>query len=126
MTTNTNDLRAAAERFLPGDSYNSIAQADTDAYLLANAYLAEHPADDDEPVIVDWMDATAPDLGVCHQTHKSYRLAPSIRLVAQPFVGGWLPCELWIGGGDSLTSRKVTRRDVRQLLRSLGGSLFWM
>lgn len=46
------ELRAAADRFLAFDGTGNVM---AEAFLLANAYVAEHPADDDEPITVEWL-----------------------------------------------------------------------
>lgn len=57
------DVRAAAER-LRKNRYNDNSiyegidhtkERDIDRKILADAYLALHPADDDEPVTEDWV-----------------------------------------------------------------------
>ena len=59
MTT-TDELRAAAERLrdLAGttvDTWNAPGQAVADMWLLAEAYLSEHRADDHLPVDEAWL-----------------------------------------------------------------------
>lgn len=58
----TEELRAAANRWQEGNYSYSALDCDTysdsevaDMRLLARAYLAEHPADDAEPVTAEWL-----------------------------------------------------------------------
>lgn len=66
----TPELKAAAERVrrisngeffdaVYGRNLSDLGQREfwmRDRELLADAYLAEHPADDDEPVDLDWLE----------------------------------------------------------------------
>lgn len=89
--------------------------------LLARHVLATVRADDGEPVTVEWVDAET-GLGNRSQSpyQRNYEIVPTIRLIAEACPGGFNPCELWIGAGDSFTRRSVTRGQVRSLLRALG------
>lgn len=87
--------------------------------IVAN-YLATVRADDDEPVTVEWVDAETNLDNSGHTYQRRYEIVSSIRLIAEACPGGFKPCELWIGGGDSFTRRSVTRGQVRSLLRALG------
>lgn len=64
----TDDVKAALERRRanPGwrGMYYPYPAAVDDAIILADAYLAEHPADDGEPVTADWMRSFAPNPGL--------------------------------------------------------------
>ncbi len=55
----TQELRAAAERLASEDASayprHGNAYALTDAVALARAWLAEHPADDEEPISQSWL-----------------------------------------------------------------------
>ena len=76
------------------------------AKKLAEAYLAEHPADDDEPATDDWQ--------------MSIGLSEDRVMVEWDGLCGAVIT--WIDGID-LSSTKVewnTRRDVRRLLAALG------
>lgn len=66
----SDELRSAAERFAkqrPSEAYpwpcemsEQPAQRVADMALLARAYLAEHPADDGEPITREWMNTVLP------------------------------------------------------------------
>lgn len=61
-----NDLRAAAERVrnMPGIAFR-VPQGIEDISTLASAYLAEHPADEDEPYSGDaWLEGFGIAIGV--------------------------------------------------------------
>jgi hypothetical protein len=82
------------------------------------AYLAEHPADDNEPVTRDWLIA----LGF-HSVFRTLRLD----------VNGRTRIEMWCDDNGKagcicvndckISNDKATRGDVRRLCRALGISL---
>lgn len=91
----------------------------SDMETLANAYLAEHPADDDEPVTEEWWDNTLGGRHVCIQ-YSNFGLWLDTRY-------GNVKVELYAESAalDSdcfvLTLLvKPTRGDVRRLCRALG------
>ena len=108
-------LKAAAERlrvlFESGCEVRSVYGEDyehdysDDITRIAIQYLAEHPADDDEP-IGEWWYAT---------------LSDSFKLLEVK----WSPAELWIEfAGWALTVKSnPTKGDVRRLCAALGVTL---
>lgn len=130
----SDELRAAAERFSKWVDTPRVRivgsvdqeQIDGDAYELAAAYLAEHPADDAEPVTADWLrglgfvrgqQAAADDnltlrAGGVELTRWHRRGVPAVEWSVQTAEDGadWLPPCL----------RPATRGHVRRLLAALG------
>ncbi len=141
MTTTDAELRAAAERLRrlkAGESAETVyaheftskggkwqlnvflAEQD-DRDKLADAYLAEHLADDSLPATVDWIDAEMTMLvtlpGPLHRRH--YEIVYGVFVDANGTPDGWEPCELWTAEGDGFHSCPVTRGEVRQLVALL-------
>lgn len=102
----------------------ACAALSADEMLLADAYLAEHPADDAEPVTEGWLQAigfvrmqqsaAGNDLILRNEAGNCVTYYPARRGgLAGPFWGvasEWLPKPL----------RPATRGDVRRLLTALG------
>ena len=109
MATN-DDIRAAAERCK--DLFGTFVDFDNmpiecikDLFVLAQAYIAEHPADDDEPVTDEWLDSVfGTDDSLCTEWHDE-----------------WGEKITWLDkfGLVSIPMPK-TRGDVRRLCRALG------
>lgn len=54
----SDEIKAAAERRRKWrETHRGWYRQDMDSSILADAYLAEHPADDDEPVMEAWLRA---------------------------------------------------------------------
>ena len=108
-------------------------QLDADCQVLASAYLAEHPADSDEPVDWKWLienasevkhytpnvDPTACDFHGPTDEHGNFLF---VRI--QSRLPGWFitihdghGAEIYVSCGPT------TRRQVRQLLAALGGNV---
>lgn len=111
----SDELRAAAERFRQrtriGIAGPGIPACDEDAHALADAYLAEHPADDAEPVSEEWLLL----VGFASSARHPQRLNV-----------GQLSCScgsLWCYGGVVLSRTPMTRGDVRRLCQALGVEL---
>ena len=114
----SNELRAAAERRrLCAETATVYPGMESDADVLADAYLAERPADDGEPVTVEqlraegwpiydypcfWTSRTASGVGVMIDFRSDGRVLTKV------------------GGLDWRTA--PTRGDVRRLLAALGGT----
>lgn len=112
---NTNELRAAAERILEGGGGGNMAHpVDHDAMAVARGYLAEHPADSDEPISRNWLlsvgfKAVPSDMGSTYHDHYQLNL-----LNLWQFNGGpWL-----VNGADWMEF--TTRGSVRRLCAALG------
>jgi len=130
------ETRRAAER-LTGDwdkTYPPVPHTATvDAVLLdtarvAKAYLAEHPADDGEPLTADWLDAITRDKeGASHWRLSSGPRAAgavAVEVVIRPSyctveVCGRLLREWWPLADDA-GRRRYTRGDLRRLCAALG------
>lgn len=127
----TDELRAAAERrraFLNGEcpyrgdvEWNgyvyALAEELRDMRILAAAYLDEHPADDDELVIEEWLRS----VGFVDEDHEWLTLFPddSDCRVTYDRQNGEIKVETVIAEGFRLPHVK-TRGDVRLLCRALG------
>ena len=105
------NLRAAAERLRRAntDGYSTVykfasEQHAQDSSLLVDAWLAEHPADEDEPVWSGWAGARAFNRGMGVEWDQE-RLA------------------VVIGMANCRTKTNPTRGDVRRLCRALGVEL---
>jgi hypothetical protein len=117
----TPELKAAAERLRSG--FNHAQCPDhcgdcNDARALAEAYLAEHPTDDGEPVTLDWL-RTLWKVEPGHTKRESY-------IVARRglFEVGWCP-ECGELPAAMALDRKIiykcpTRGQWRMLCRALG------
>ncbi len=108
-----NDVRTKAIKLL-GDPYPGDR---TDVLVVAGQFLAEHPADDDVPVTVEWLNkldnADGTGMGMLR-----------VRLMEDRTIRLMSPClkpnEGIEGLGDWIASRQATRGDVRRLCKSLG------
>ena len=82
--------------------------------ILADAYLAEHPADEDESVTIDWLESVGftGDHGIWSVGEK-----PSLAL--DTVLLRWGVCDMSVTRLDQ-TIRDATRGWVRQLCKSLG------
>jgi hypothetical protein len=114
-------LREAAERYTTAD-FSESQPMYLDGLEVCRAYLAEHPADDDEPVTEDWLREIGftGDMGM-----GQFRLDSDFHIQAwetqtwsietKDTSGQYYGCrhELDIG-------QPKTRRDVRNLLAALG------
>jgi hypothetical protein len=107
----SDELRAAAERLLDpecgigegtGTNYVAGGYAADDAVALAKAYLAEHPADDAEPVTLEWTRSLGLD---CRRIYDGPDWIPNIR----GLDGNWV-----------ILPRGATRGQARRLLAALG------
>jgi hypothetical protein len=148
----SDELRAAAERCRglegPGwvDTENASAECVADLLVLARAWMAEHPADDAEPVTADWLEATGWERHdarpgwrrwkrvVCVQRHDPLSGATTHWLdIHEPQTGAdgsvWWPINFWQQHESDEKPEGVawlswvdhtTRGHVRRLLAALG------
>lgn len=124
MATVTGDeLRAAAERRCAGGSVGftnaswipgSVEGLLRDAEALADAYLAEHPADDGVPVTQDWLVSIGFEPNPSSLTFDHRPL--SLELFAEN-VGDPPSVEAVF---DGIVPHVNTRGGIRRLLRALG------
>ena len=126
------NLRSAAERLLQGelldshDGYELRRGPSPDVKLVAETVLAEHPADDDEPADAKWFLALS-GVNTCGEAFR-FSIGNS-RHGQQPLVLEFLGDSACIAedceGGSIvvLSGTYTTRRQVRQLLESLGGGM---
>lgn len=123
------ELRAAADSVLAdggtGTSaamYWDVDEGPTDAKALAAAYLAEHPADEEEPITGPWSESVAgevdrsdPEIAVyyhrCQHLCVSWMLDDGIVYVKQ------------MGTGLKIAVPCATRGQLRRLCAALGGPL---
>ena len=117
------DVAQAAER-LRKPGLRAVAfhtgQGCVDIGTLADAYLAEHPADDAEPISEEWLRsvwfvAVESDMGRNYSDHFEIEAASKGTLNLWEFnqTGDWL-----INGFDSWPLK--SRGDVRRLCAALG------
>ena len=86
----------------PHATVAAFAMADRE--LMADAYLAEHPEDDEEPVTEKWLDSVFGPDGLEIQCHDE-----------------WGQAITWFEGlGSVLIPMPKTRGDVRRLCKALG------
>ena len=127
-------IRAAAERVRAmrkasnehdggyADTDEGRIQSRCDHVTLAEAYLAEHPADDAEPIETDWLLS----VGFSHHAAlEQYAIGDGIRLLYWPGskAGEWL-----IEVTDKYRAMRecgnlATRGDVRRLCGLIGNTL---
>ena len=127
----SDELRAAAERVRRVEAGEPADQAYrahprrqfqqfADRGLMASAWLAEHPADDDEPISPEWLRSVGFTLTDAHVRYYSNRSRPPFVVVIAS--DGRLRLAVQNGsdveGGD--VCQKPTRGDVRRLCRALG------
>lgn len=110
----SDELRAAAELIRSKDSIAN--RYDNAAWNLANAYLAEHPADDGEPVTEAWCVSA----GLIHGLPRvSYpRVVSKFGVAVDVTFGKGNVC-LWVEDVEAKVGN-VTRGDVRRLASALG------
>lgn len=82
----TDKVKAALERYRPEEDY--YEGIERDALTLADAYAAEHLADDDEPVTVAWL-ATLPKADVQGESRCFFFLTRDRWLDVYQTNGGW-------------------------------------
>lgn len=119
MMTDTNSLRAAAERLLK--RWHTVGLSvviSEDVKDICDAYIAEHPADDDVPVAVEWLESLSRSGG--DMSFLRVRLCDDgFHLMS--------PCNT-VGEGiegltDFVSPNVATRGDVRRLCKALGVEL---
>lgn len=109
-------VKAAAGRvrkMLAGANYRDVYggdpsgwELDVDRRLLGDAYLAEHPADEDEPLAIEWCEASGVETRNLRQGDD------------------WIPT-VWCGDDNGWISLPIddTRGDLRLLAKALGITL---
>lgn len=121
----SDELRASAMRIAMWSECTSYQVVSLDTVhavaKLAEAYLAEHPADDDEPAMPEWLESLgyADTLGMRYE--RRFEMCNGIRIVcfASEHPKRWAS-EIWVGNGACYAKQDPTRRDVRRLLAALG------
>lgn len=117
-------LRQAAEYFAakegPCFCCDGLICDECRASILAKAWLADHPADEDEPATPTWMED---DLGIGDsfnfRMEKRYELCNGVRVMFFACEGPRLwRSELWVG--NKSLRKDLSRGDVRRLLAALG------
>ena len=92
-----------------------------DSHTLAEAYLAEHPADDDEPVTKEWLAAKG---AIFHDVWRFYLPACELHVSFSPTGGMWLAR---LNQEDeryeylNISDSVPTKRQVRRLVSALEG-----
>lgn len=117
----SDDLRAAAKRLVEGEfsenypKFMATTFGLADGFLLARAYLADNPDDDDEPVTMEWWKSLNNDTRFLCQDTYTLQLKDDLIFVM----------EAEVGLEDCVTfpipmSHVRTRGDVRRLCKALG------
>jgi hypothetical protein len=111
------ELRATAFAVASADGYDKMPIVEI-AVVLAHAYLADHPADEDEPVTEDWLRSIGLKLrmGFGFPVTKTMSLWDSRNGWGLYFHGG-------LGDsaeGETKIAKVATRGQVRRLLAALG------
>ena len=92
-----------------------------DVRTLADAYLAEHPPDDDEPVTKEWLAAKG---AIFHDVWRFYLPACELHVSFSPTGGMWLAR---LNQEDeryeylNISDSVPTKRQVRRLVSALEG-----
>lgn len=137
----TDELRAAADRCRglegPGwvDVENAPPECVADLLTLARGWLAEHPADDSEPVTMTWLESVGfyrpmqVAAGALMATEACVEGGNATRLpvVGVEFPRGRRPdvvpvWRVWVYGHPRDFSYCPTRGHVRRLLQALGAA----
>lgn len=115
----TDDLRQAAERIVSSGEPENRSGYCLDAISLARAYLAEHAADDDEPVTEGWLIGLGCTLYVSSHADREFRFPDWEFLFWYTAVCGEPDSHITIDGQrvDTIT----TRGQVRRLIQALNG-----
>jgi hypothetical protein len=116
------ELREAAERVRTGFTYYQCPdswQECNDARLIAEAWIAEHPADDDEPITEEWLE----QLAFTHNDSWYFRSPAQTSMQADVTLirwsGGW-SVKVSDRFTSVLTANVKTRGDLRLLAKALG------
>ena len=121
----TQELREAAERYRDGryldfqrdkDEWYAPCRLMDDQQMLANAYLAEHPSDDDEPVTCQWLIQQGWTLRK-YGGYESY-------IYNHWLYGTWYASGavvFYFNNKDVLAGESTTRGQVRRLIAALKG-----
>lgn len=121
----SSDLREAAERLrrfaldlleIHGDGPYRTGAAQR-AVELARAYLAEHPADEDEPADILWMAGLLQEAAGNFRYQRQFVIRGPVYVHVAACEGGWR-YELWCR--DEKIKDAPTRGDVRRLCLALG------
>jgi hypothetical protein len=94
----TDEVKAALQNWR-ADPYADNSRSCRYAEILAKAYAALHPADDDEPVTVEWLKETIADFGKVATLYHGDRV-----------------CRL---SPINFTLKRTTRGQLRRLLSAL-------
>lgn len=82
-----------------------------DEEILAIAYLTEHPADDNMPATVEWIDGLGLDesaIGHRYLNSREYRVG-EIPIYADACVGGWAQAYMISSGHKVPVTRQIVR-----------------
>ena len=120
----TDDVRAAAERITRSvheavyTGPLSLQGKLADALIVADAVLAEHPADDGDPVTGEWLEVVIPGFSLNAGGQMGGCVYDSYRVTAVRKDGGWgIVASVAEGEAGVLCP---TRGHVRRLCAALG------
>jgi hypothetical protein len=86
----------------------------SDAYKVADAYLAEHPADDGEPITADWLRSALPVTRSVFPSKDCVSFLIDCKFDIECFFG-----RRWVAVFSVFILEMKTRGDVRLLCRAL-------
>jgi hypothetical protein len=122
----TDELRTEAEQYIRQDSVGLTPSGDVSE--VCRQWLADHPADDAEPVTAAWLDTLTRDKDADHH----WRLADGPRadgVMSVEVVLRATYCTVWVRHvlirewwplADDAGERQYTRGDLRRLCAALG------
>jgi hypothetical protein len=122
-------LREAATRIELGDYKHSPgggAQYDRDALDVAYAYLAEHPADDDEPISFEWLEAGESEWDTMSSGDHGYYRLHELSYAIYQLDYAMSSNEVWVmfthrRDFERLATGIKTRGQLRRLIAALKG-----
>ena len=124
----SNELRAAANEIMTAwkdrpVGYNPSTK-EIAGYYLADAYLAEYPADDGQLAMPQWMEEIGLGESSFGRTERRFEIVSGVRIIFFACEGPkcWRS-ELWVGSKVTVLKEDLTRGDVRRLCKALGVTL---
>jgi hypothetical protein len=123
------ELREAAKQMIVNldaggidGAHDRLTRIIVNGAALAKAYLAEHPADDEEPVTPDMMLEWGFGDSIYYRSEKRFEICDSVRVMFEACEGPkcW-KASVWIGRYTTIDN--PTCGDVRRLARALGVTL---
>jgi hypothetical protein len=126
MIRNIRDL-ARAVKFQSQPKYKHPAnEYECNVYQLANAYLAEHPADDDEPISFEWLEAGESEWETMSSGDHGYYRLHELSYAIYQLDYAMSSNEVWVmfthrREFERLATGIKTRGQLRRLIAALKG-----